>query len=206
MSVGGWWLLKGEVFILSVASLLTLGAPLGIDDLVKCNPLISIFIIVKFVMIPSWIISQWCSDTSSSTSQSRSAWNWALLTTSWGGKAAFCTSLTICGQRMQNLVLAGGKNCHWWLRPNEGNLVSTASCQIATTLLLPNILTIVIVRISCTQIYQMVLRNQYFYKKGRCMMKQMANGKWQPAFMARVHRYQQKLQELPTGCKTQSNY
>jgi len=37
MSVGGWWLLKGEVFILSVASLLTLGAPLGIDDLVKLN-------------------------------------------------------------------------------------------------------------------------------------------------------------------------
>ena len=50
---GGRWVLTGEVFFLLVASLLTLGAPLGIEDLVKCNPLISIVIIIKFAMFPS---------------------------------------------------------------------------------------------------------------------------------------------------------
>ena len=39
MWIGGFF--RGEVLILLVASFLTLAAPLGIEDLVKCNPLVT---------------------------------------------------------------------------------------------------------------------------------------------------------------------
>ena len=50
---GGGRVWTGELFFLLASLLVTLGAPLGIEDLVKCNPLISIVIIIKFAMFPS---------------------------------------------------------------------------------------------------------------------------------------------------------